>query len=183
MIDSSVEALNLPSRGTKFLSEKTFSASSSYAWIVSAAESLNRPRSIAMRLLVFAISQLRQGFTIAFGDPPSCARPANEIKKLSRFRGLRQRQSLLNLFHQVLNNNEFRQPRNAAAICIRISQHEDEDEQWSPALYPARACEGLSSCEDRVSLRLLFADRPPATLWKVCCTWEAKTRIGEGWNM
>ena len=144
MICSSVEALNLPSRGTKFVSEKTFSASSSYAWRASAADNFSRPRSIAMRLLVSVMSQIQQDFTITFWNSPSCARPANEIKKFSRFRGLWQRQSLLKLFHQVLNDYQLRQTPNAAAIYVRISEHEDEDEQWGSALYPARAGEGPS---------------------------------------
>ena len=129
MICSSVEALNLPSRGTKFLSEKTFSASSSYAWIASAADNLNRPSSIAMSLLDFAMSQVRQAFAIAFCNSPSCARPANEIKIVSRLRGLRQRQSLSKLFHQGLDDYEFRQTPNATAIYVRFSQHEDENER------------------------------------------------------
>ena len=108
MICSSVEALNLPPRGTKFLSEKTFSASSSYALIASAADNLKRPRSIAIRLLDSVMSQIRIDVRSACLNSPSCARPANEIKILSRFRGLRQRQSLSKLFHQALNDSEFR---------------------------------------------------------------------------
>lgn len=100
-----------------------------------------------MRLLDSAMSQIQQDFTITLWNSPSCARPANEIKKFSRFRGLRQRQSLLKLFHQVLNDYQFRQTPNATAIYVRISQHEDEDEQWGSALYPARAGEGRSSLQ------------------------------------